>query len=797
VSELETALLELNIQLNVRPEALPLADEATSAPTDEDTLPIGEPIPVELRLNQVLRGDFPMVLQEGGDVLLRGQDLDEIGVAAPYGTPVPIGGDAFFSLRDLGATHVAFDADRLALHAELPATRLPKQVFDFQRRQPDRVLYPTDSSAYFNYRLHHSGDDAGGAESWLAGGELGIRHGDLLFRTESAYLRHDQASQTIRYGTNITHDNRETLQRWIVGDFAASSGDLGRVLSVGGISVSKTYSINPYFVYQPMAGFVSTITTPSEVEIYLDDLRLRTETVAPGEFEVSNIHYYGGRRDLEMVIRDGFGREERLAYPYYFSEQNLRQGLHDYSYNAGRLRTGVGTYSDEYGDWAVSGYHRYGLSDVLTVGVRGEGASGVVNLGPTSVLRMNRWGILSGAIAGSRAEDGAGWAASAGYAFRQQGFHLQGNWRRYSPDYEVVGRLAEGDRPEQEIMVATGYGVGGFGNLGLSVQRLTQHQGTDRKVVSLSYSRTINRRLRLMALASHSEATERANSFYVGLSYHPGHSLGASLRHRHTEDGYSDTFEIGKATPVGEGLGYRLSADRTVIGDSEQVRLAPWAQYNGRYGIYTANVQSESQAGGATRTAYRLGLSGGIGYVADTVRFSRPINDSFALVDVGGLEGVRVYHSSREIDRTDKNGQAFLPDLGSYRVNRISIEDRDIPMDYAITTSAVQASPPLRSGSLIRFEVERYQAYTGRLRVKADSQWQFAEFVELSVQRDGTSVTVPTGRDGEFYLENLPPGRYSAAFAYRGASCEFALNIPESTETIADLGDLNGCEMAQ
>ncbi len=46
------------------------------------------------------------------------------------------------------------------------------------------------------------------------------------------------------------------------------------------------------------------------------------------------------------------------------------------------------------------------------------------------------------------------------------------------------------------------------------------------------------------------------------------------------------------------------------------------------------------------------------------------------------------------------------------------------------------------------------------------------------------------GRDGEFYLENIPAGTYPARVYNNDLDCRFKLHIPESEETFVDLGEV-------
>lgn len=775
---------------------------APGAAHSDESKPAAGSIIVEITLNGVAKGEFVVLSKGDGDYLVRAEDLKTMEVQPPYGKPLAVDGETFFSLRAMRAAEIRFDEGKLALAVALPPEMLPKKVLDLLPGRPQRVVQPRDNSAFFNYRALRSGDNAGGAKTLTLATELGVRVGDYLFRSESTHSRGGDVRQDVRYGTSLTRDNRETMERLIVGDFAASSGDLGSGLNLGGVSFSRSFQIDPYFVRQPMAGFTAAVTAPAEAEIFVDGVRIRTEKLPPGQFELKNLNYYGGQREVAVVIRDRFGREQRLEYPYYFTDQNLRAGLHEYSYNAGLLRQQLGVLSNQYGGWALSAFHRYGVSDALTLGARGEAEQGRFNFGSFGVLRSDRWGVASGALSLGRNPGGSGWAGVAGYAFQARSLNTQFALRRYSREYETVGQLATADRPGWEISAGASYAIAAIGNFSINYRNLSQYQGANQRSVSAGYSKTLFGSVSLLVSvgrvtsASPSTASPSTN-LSVALIYSPSRAFTAQFLHDRQQGTASDSFQIGNTTPVGEGLGYRIASNRVASGAGETQSLAPSVQYNGPHGIYSAAVRTESVAGGGSREAYELGIGGGIAYVADTVAFLRPVTDSFGIVEVGKLPGVRVYHSAQEIGRTDAQGRVFLPNLGSYQANRVAIDDRDIPIEYMIGEKEMNVSPPLRSGSLIRFEVNRIQAVTGRLRVKVGAVSRPAEYLDLSVTVNGKAEISPTGKGGEFYLENVKPGQYRARFDYEGRHCEFELSVPDSQEMLLELGELHVCEFAK
>ena len=86
--------------------------------------------------------------------------------------------------------------------------------------------------------------------------------------------------------------------------------------------------------------------------MFLDGQRVRSESLRPGEFELRDILGYGGARNVQVVLRDSFGRVQQLNYSFYFSDQPSRAGLHEYSYNLGAFRRGFGIESNHYGPGA-------------------------------------------------------------------------------------------------------------------------------------------------------------------------------------------------------------------------------------------------------------------------------------------------------------------------------------------------------------------------------------------------------------------------------------------------------------
>ncbi|MGE5248300.1 MAG: fimbria/pilus outer membrane usher protein, partial [Verrucomicrobiota bacterium] len=586
-----------------------------------------------------------------------------------------------------------------------------------------------------------------------------------------------------------------TLQRLVVGDLSASSGDLGSGLSLGGVSFSKVYQMDPYFLRYPLATVSGMVTLPSTAEVYVGGTRIRTEKLYPGSFDFRDISAISGRNVVSVVIKDPFGREQTIRYPYYFTDVLLAKGLHDYSYNAGFLREEYGVESNRYGALAFSGYHFYGLSDTVTLGGRGEGSRTAANLGPAAVFKAGDAGIVSLSASGSVREGGAGGAAAeASHVFQGTAWNTRLFLKGQTRDYAVVAEAQYPivDRDRYEAAAGVGYWDRRWGTLSADVDFLGRYSGPDRRTYVVNYTRNLGPSATAQVTYRHVEELESVHELFAGFTYYLGTTASFSASYRRVKDADVETVQFQKNLPAGEGWGYGASVERADAPELSTTTVDPFVRYNARFGAYEAEYRGVQADPGGYRGNYRLAAYGSLACVGGVAGFTRPIPDSFGLVTVGDLEGVRVYQNGQEMGRTDAKGRLFVPSMGSYYENQISIADKDVPMEYALKDVMKVVSPPLRSGSRIPFPAKRIQAVTGKLQLPLDATLKPAEYVEAHLARDGQEVTFPTGKGGEFYLEDLSPGTWAGSVESGGRRYRFELKVPDTKDMIVDLGVVTG-----
>jgi len=208
-------------------------------------------------------------------------------------------------------------------------------------------------------------------------------------------------------------------------------------------------------------------------------------------------------------------------------------------------------------------------------------------------------------------------------------------------------------------------------------------------------------------------------------------------------------------------------------------------------------------------------------YAGGFVGLSRPVSDSFGIVVFNKeVPGAAVLNNGQEIGTTGSFGTMVVPTLSSYGQNKITLDTKNIPIDYSISDVNKSISPSLWSGSCVYFDAQQTRALTGTLVVQKEGKKTPLEFVEISMKVGEKELLSPTGKGGEFYFENsLPvdptvgsatdnmscrtiaekrksggntilPGTYRATAEYDGGKCEFSITFPKTEEAITELGEI-------
>jgi outer membrane usher protein len=286
---------------NAVPDSGPPAERTPQYSLPATAVEVSPPLDaiiVTIDVNGVPRGTAPVLRDQKGRFFVTESDFRSWGVAVPGGAAIRLQGIEHVDLGRVPELHARFDEKRVALEVTIPAKTLPKNTIDLRWRYPD-ALRPTQPSAFFNYALSVAGDESFGSSRTQVTTEVGGRMGDTLLYSSGTYI--DQAGDRgyTRLETNLTYDRRDSLQRLIAGDFFTPVRELSASFPMGGLSFTKYYPMDPYFIQYPTLSLNTTAALPSQVEVRIDGNVVARQQVQPGPIDIVNVTGYQGARNVQ------------------------------------------------------------------------------------------------------------------------------------------------------------------------------------------------------------------------------------------------------------------------------------------------------------------------------------------------------------------------------------------------------------------------------------------------------------------------------------------------------------------
>ena len=785
-----------------RPQSAPDA-AGPIASTPEPASGEDNPAFLNATINQIDIGDVFVILR-GKDLLVKVADLEKPGLHVPEGKREQREGDVLVSLRSL-APQITFLFDERALTLTITADSklFGATVLDLRAKRPEGIIYDNAPSMFVNYSFSLSNLQSRDEVGWNGFSEAGLSvRGHLLYASGQ---RSAIDGSWDRLLTNLTFDLRDRLTSIILGDASATGDVLSGAAMLGGVSVARNYGLDPYYVFLPTQQLSGTALTPSMVEIYVNGQLVRREALPPGQFNMQNLPVTSGSGETRVVIRDAFGQAQTLVNPYYLALGTLGKGLQDFSYNAGFARINYGTESWNYGPPAYLVRHRYGLTDWLTLGARAEGSRHMISGGPSLTLRLPV-GELGAAAAASGQGGYAGAAALLSYSYVGRRLNFQIGARYQSKDYsnlnlepsslppanaKPVGVPSSSDRQRKDLLASISRNLGKVASLSLQYEATQWRDVGWSNRITLAANRSITRWMYAFATVSniYTRTWPTEYDMFVGLSFVPADRVTAgATRSDHwggqSAHGGTTQATLQQSLPLGQGVGYRL-----VTAQGENAINEANAQYQGAYGRIEADYQHQGfdteNRGTATLTATGgLVLIGGRGYL------TRSVQDSYALIRVPGVGGVHGLVSNQVVGTTDSQGDLLIPTMLHYYGNRIGIDDKDIPLDHDIGATERIIAPPTRGGTIVTFPVRRVQSVSGTVVIDDQGVTKLPAYGQIIVLVDKQKTLSPLDEAGNFYLENVPPGSYSAEVQYEAGVCTFPLAVSTTSAALVNVGTI-------
>jgi len=761
-----------------------------------------EPIRIQLQIgnpNQTLVQSSPLLKALTG--IIRNDILSKL--------QVDIGTAADVSLETLqkNGLQANFDERRVALFIIVPATiRETKVSGDTSRLPPEakEALPISALSGYLNIRgtnnfiLQGGRNETTGRQPLAVALDGAINFHNFVLEGNGIFAESSNPQSTLG-NVRLVRDDPNNAIRYVLGDLAIPVRGFQNSVPLFGIAATRDFSLQPYQIITPVSRYEFFLERPSDVQIFTNGRLVQTLRLPAGQQDLRQLPLTSGINDIQLVVRDDLGREQRLDFSTAVTNNLLAEGLQQFAYGVGfpaQTINGGKTY-----DWSQPNIflaHRFGVSNTLTIGGYAE-ANNRQQLVGTEGIFATVLGNFGWDLAFSNDQNlGIDYAWRLLYDFSKQGNDSTFD-RNFGLSLEQRGdrfinfgnSLTRNDRSlsisafyRQQLFSGINAGINGQYFLGRNIQDAYQ--------VSLQLSKSFNNGLNLnINLSDGRNSTGlREQRILVGLSlsFDGGkQSLDAST-------------DISKnATPTQQiNWNYQQpqASDATSVAvgittNSSGYGLNGRLAYRGYRGVLevTPDLFISPQD---TRISAQLSFATAIAFADGYWALSRPISDSFALVVPqnalsGQTVGVNPDGLGSYITRADSLGAGVVPNLSSYIVSRLQLEVPDLPIGVEAGEAVYYALPSYKSATVVRVGTEAtvfirgiledsngkaIALQSGEVRSLSDPQWQ--------------PLTLFTNRVGKFALTGFKAGRYELKIESQTLQFE----IPEGKVGLYDLGIL-------
>ncbi|MGC4089840.1 MAG: fimbria/pilus outer membrane usher protein [Polyangiaceae bacterium] len=745
------------------------------APFSAAQTPAGQRALYELEVNGQ-RGEDVMVWLNGDDVLVPEAALRRAGILRLRGSKLKLEGVDYVSLQN-SAPRLRYQVDSadLTLSITAPPDALASTRLDLSGQKPPGIWYSDDFSMYLNY-----------APSWFdftrvrGFAEAGMNAGSFRVTTSESY---DQNSGAVRLLSQAAFSDRKRLREYSLGDSYTSTGSLGGSALLLGFSIARRFELDPYLVRVPTLGYSGSVIAPSTVDVYVNDVLVRRVEVAPGDFQLLGVAPTSGSGSVRYVIRDAMGGQSEVRSRYYSGSTALARGLSDYVYSVGFLRRDYGLRSFSYGDPVLLTRYRRGLDGTLTLGGRAELSPAHVSAGSELVVagRFGEFELGTGfSIDRSEGVLERGSAGLLAYSYRVGRASLRSAFKATSARYTTVGLSANANRNLFEHSTASSFSLSARLSLtalvGLGWARDTGASAQGSLLLGAQLARGLWLQLRAQRTDTQSLPSEYSAYAALNIALPLDHSASIS----ETISSHSPETVASVARPMlgMTGVGYQLSA---TLGETRR---------------HVGNVQAQTPYFRASASSFNengrwTNIIEGAGTVAFMPRagifFSRPVTQSFAVVEVPDTPGIDTYVNNHLVGRTSESGKVFVPDLLSYYANRIRAEAPEMGIESTLDEDEVLVAPPTRGGAHVVFEPRSLHLLRGVI-APLGLALDAIRYGELTLSVEGKTWSSPIGVNGEFELDSVPAGEWPVLVQGAEASCHFWLLVPRRGAPIEDVG---------
>ena len=578
----------------------------------------------------------------------------------------------------------------------------------------------------------------------------------------------------VRLDSTLTFDDPDKVWRLTLGDAISTGPEWMRAFRFGGVQWSTDFGLRPDLITIPLPTLSRNVAVPSTIDVLLNNVQRFSTNVDPGVFRLQDLPVAVGTNTISVVVTDQAGRRSTLVLPLYNSPDLLAKGLNDFGFAAGLSRQDYSQESNNYQGGFLSGYVSHGVTDRLTATASASLAKGYAGADLGAALNLGNFAVVEGVARFSSSPAGQGWDGYVTLERVTQNYDFSVRYEAADPNYRDLPAIFGDVHLKQQLSASAGVNLGDLGHV--NVIYVLQQPAGEPFIGTATAGYSVDLFHHRVSLGA---------SAYVNNG--GSHDWGASLSLNFQLGNWGRGYVERSVDPSGHSQLYQLH------GEAFEQRL-DWelegvtGAFPGAYGSADWEGQHADlnfrvvNAGASNALQFEIAQS----FVAlDNALFvASRVDDAFAVVEVGGIPGVRVALENQVVGKTDANGRIFVNELQSYAPNAISIVPTDLPVDATISKTAMLVAPRFGSGTVARFDVKQARSAVIVLRLPDGQPPPVGAAAEL----EGSNEPAITGFDGETFVVGLKAGRNRITVSWEGGHCSATFDAEAKAGALPRLG---------
>jgi outer membrane usher protein len=637
------------------------------------------------------------------------------------------------------------------------------------------------------------------------------------------------ALEVSRQDIRLVHDWPRKALRLTAGDLIFPTSGFQGFLKMGGMGLSRDFSLQPHLAAYPVKDFEFFLSNPAEVKIFINGVLRDVLRLEQGSHDLRAFALANGESDIEIQITDDTGQMQTMNFNFIHEPSLLAKGKSAFSYNAGFPRRDVWKQSAPAGDpgkiellnyeydvnhpLAFLAYKR-GLTDLLTMEAYTQAmdTAGLVGLNGLRALRIGK--VKAEAAASYDGDFRMDWAGNIEYTYipkatssisptswRVRTEYLGKRFFRPGQDRNFLGSLTYAGYYQKRSAIAD-LSLGASYSWRMdSVDFYSGYVGVG-KSFGKAWSTNISLR-NTFDQQRHTNTTVAASLAYY--LFQGDNSINASERiENHVPDGtetgpppnwdYSTdlSWDYNGSAPFPRNPSLAATASFGQRSNDYSGRAA-WKGNQGILEVYGRRYEPKLVTKITNHVDLELQTS--LVFIDGNFALSRPINNSFLMVK--GIENEKecdILVNSSEMGYDAKSQEwlpGVVPNISPYTLKKIHLEVLNPPFGSNDERTDFMIYPGYKSGYLLKMGSEATIIALGTLLLAPGVPVEYKTFTATPLDaKSAEPVMGFTNGAGKFQLTRLKSGRYRIDLDNDGQAYEMVLTLPKQSEGIKSLGTL-------